>query len=293
MKTFLAILLVCVMALGLSSCEDAVPSTYIPRYAVEAFLIVGEPIDHIKLFRTQAVEGEFSTSASIIADADVRIMTETDTMQLQFKPTAAGGEYFYPGKDTVYKVQPNTVYWLRIRTGSSTITARTITPGLVAFTRTVDDTLYYPKDTIRLSVAEKMRLGWTPVPGIEEYLLRIRALDTLGYGKYLTPPTEEKNRRVYRFWEKDAPDYNDVTRWGFIPATDIPGSWAAFKWFGLQEVTVFAADNNLVNWFKLTKFGSSPTYNSLLGSVQGDDAIGVFASASTASDTTFVIKNQP
>lgn len=294
MKTYQKLLLFLVLSVGVVACEDAVPSTYIPRYAVEAFLFVGQPIEHIKLLRTQAVADTFSVAGSVIADADVQIIADGSILQLQYRATKDGGEYYYPGTDTVYKVQPNTVYQLRIRTGGVTITGRTISPGHIALIEGVKDTLQYPKDTTNLSLSEKLRLRWTPVPGISEYLLRVSTLDTLGYGKYLTPPTEEKNRRIYRFWEKNAPKYDDVTRWGFIPATDIPGSWAAFKWFGRQEVTIFAADQNFVKWFKMVRFGGgSPTYNNLLGSISGDDAIGVFGSASMVSDTTFLLKNQP
>lgn len=294
MKTYQQIFLAFALILGVTACEDAVPSTYIPQYAVEAFLFVGQPIEHVKLLRTQAVADTFSVSGSVIADADVKIIANSDTLQLDYRTTEKGGEYYYPSKDTLYKVQPNTVYQLRIRTGTATITGRTVSPDQVVLLQSVKDTLQYPKDTTNFSLSEKLRLRWTPVSGIPEYLLRVRALDTLGYGQYLTPPTEEKNRRIYRFWEKDAPKYDDITRWGFVPATDIPGSWSGFKWFGLQEITVFAADHNFVKWFKLVQFGGgSPTYNNLLGSINGDEAVGVFASASMVSDTTFLLKNQP
>lgn len=283
---------------GLAACEDPVPSDYIPRYSVEAYLLVGQPIENIRLYRTQNVADTFAASAAFIKDADVRILTGGDTLRLSYRDTENGGEYYLPAAatgDTLYRVQPATTYHLRIGVGASDlITGVTVTPTLISFIKDIPDTLQYPKDTINLTTDEKLRVSWTPVPGTDEYILRVAALDTLEYGQYLTPPTEEKNRRIYRFWEENSPKYDDVTRWAFLPATNIPGSWNAFKWFGLQEVTVFAPDPNFLQWFKQVKFGGgSPTYNELLGSVKGDNAIGVFASASLVSDTTFVLKNQP
>ncbi len=295
MKIIHLLLVGTLLAAGLSACEDSVPSDYLPQNGVEAILIVGEPIQEIKLVSSQDVRDTFSLSAAFIRDADVKILTGGDTLQLQYRETGKGPEYWYPGSDTLYKVQPNTTYDLRIRLADGgLITATTRTPGQISYIRVIPDTLQYPKDTTNLTVDESLRLSWTPIPGITEYILRVSALDTLEYGKYLTPPTAEKNRRIERFWEKDAPKYNDITRWAYIPATNIPGSWNAFKWFGVQEVSIFAPDPNFAEWFKQIRFGgASPTYNRLLGSVQGELAVGVFASASIVSDTTFVIKNQP
>jgi hypothetical protein len=289
------ILLFVVLLVGLSACEDPVPSDYIPRYSVEAFLLVGRPIEGIKLYRTQNIADSFALSRAFIKDADVRILAGDDTLRLQYRDTENGSEYYLPVDGTPYEVQPSTTYRLQIRAGASDlITGITVTPARISYIREVPDTLQYPRDTINLTTDARLRVSWTPVAGITEYILRIQALDTLGYGKYLTPPTEEQNRRIYRFWEENAPKYNDVTRWAFVPATDIPGSWNAFKWFGLQDVTIFAPDPNFLKWFKQVKFGgASPSYNRLLGSVEGSDAIGVFASASVVSDTVFVLKNQP
>lgn len=294
MKTVKIIFALALLAV-MSACEDPVPNDYVQQYGIEALLIVGTPIEGVKIMRTQDVRDTFSTASAFVKDADVKIIAGSDTLQLVYRPTDAGGEYWYPGRDTVYMVQPHTTYKLRIRfANGGTVTGTTTTPAQIEYIRRVPDTLYYPKDTVNLTTDEKLRLSWTPVPGINEYILRAASLDTLGYGKYLTPPTEEKNRRIERFWEENAPKYDDVTRWGFLPATNVPGSWNAFKWFGMYEIAVFAPDPNFMEWFKQVRFGgSSPTYNRLLGSVEGAQAVGVFASASITKDTTFVVKNQP
>lgn len=295
MKTLYLALAAFALASVLSACEDPIPNDYVAQTGVEAFLIVGQPIQEVKLIRSQSVADTFSIDAAFIKDADVKIMSGSDTMQLVYRQTERGPEYWYPGKDTLYKVQPNTTYELRVRLASGqTINGRTTSPGQIAFLRVIPDMLQYPKDTVNLTTDETLRLAWTPIPGLSEYVLRVTALDTLEYGKYMTPPTVEKNRRIERFWEENAPKYDDVTRWAYIPATNIPGSWNAFKWFGVQEIAVFAPDPNFAEWFKQIRFGgSSPTYNRLLGSVNGDYAVGVFASASIVADTTFVVKNQP
>jgi len=65
--------------------------------------------------------------------------------------------------------------------------------------------------------------------------------------------------------------------------------WSAFKWFGLHEVAVMAADWNLVRWY-LQNVGVNAV-NPLLGSVEG--GIGVVGSAYAIRDTFFLLKNQP
>jgi hypothetical protein len=67
--------------------------------------------------------------------------------------------------------------------------------------------------------------------------------------------------------------------------------WPAFKWFGPQEVTIYAPEGSFVKWFKLTHFGGNGQYDPLLGNVSG--GLGVFTSASLASQKVLLLKNQP
>jgi hypothetical protein len=124
-----------------------------------------------------------------------------------------------------------------------------------------------------------------------EYLIRVKVLDTLGYGKYLTPPTEETNERTNNadaFEDTDAPTFYSFVRWGFVQTTRVPVVWTAFKWYGLNEVAIIAPDKAMLDWFKLTKFSGNPQFNETYMNVK--NGLGVFASGSIITDTTFMLK---
>lgn len=276
-------------ALLFFGCEDMPPTTYVPQYVLEGYLIVDDPINNISVTLTQPTTESFNYAGSAIKDAQVDLITGDRKLHLVYRPDSSVGTYWYPDSSVV--VQPNTRYRIEVRTtDGALITGETVTPGRITWTQEPKDTIYYPpSDTVR--PPDSLSLAWTAVPGNEEYLVSIRVLDTVGYGKYLTPPTQEKNVRIDRPFEDQAPDYRDVTRWGYLQGTRTPITWAAFKWYGLHEVSLYAPDQNFLDWFKLTQFGQNVQYDSRLGSVQG--GVGVFASASVARKRVFVIKKRP
>lgn len=278
-------------ALVFAACEDPAPTEYIPEYVVEAFLIVGDPIDGIRITRSQSVADTFRYRNSAISDADVRLKAGDTTYQLRYRANDGVGEYYLP--DTTTTVQPLTNYELVVTTSDgTTITGSTRTPEEVRWIREPHGVIQYPTDTINLAnPPDSLSLAWTPVTGVTEYLIAVRCLDTLGYGRYLDPPTEETNRRIERFFNAEDPRYDEVTRIGFIQASGVPLVWYAFKWFGLHEVTVYASDVAFVNWYKMTYWQRPPTYEPLLGNVKG--GLGVVASASVARKQVFMRKNQP
>ncbi len=273
----------------ISSCEDAPPSEYIPKIFVEAYLIVGEPIQNIIIMSTQPVQDSFKYSNSLIRDAVVLIKEESGAEYLlEFKNDSLPG-YYYP--DTSIKIKSKTNYYLTAKLKDGTIiTAQTKTPALLTWKVELKGIIRYPKDTLKLPNEDSLKFSWKSDDGQYFYLIRVKCLDTLEYGIYLTPPTEEKNRRIYRPWEENVPFYNDVTRWGGpIPNTESNVVWNAIKWYGLNEVSVIAPDPNFLAWF--INYQRSGKYESVLNnSVQG--ALGVFGSASVLSKNTFVFKNQ-
>jgi hypothetical protein len=272
-----------------TGCEDAAPTEYIPQTVLEAFLIVGEPIQGIRVTRSQSVTDTFRYRNSAVSDADVRLVAGDQSLQLQYRANDGVGEYFLP--DSTVRVQPGVNYRVVVTlTDGSVVSGATRTPEQIEWIDAPKSRLYYPTDTIALPAPDSLGLSWTPAPSISEYIVAVRALDTLGYGQYLEPPTDERNRRIERFFEKDAPFYNEVTRYGFLQGTNTPISWFAFKWFGRQEVAIYAADAAFVNWFKMTHFQDPPAYQPLLGNVEG--GLGVVASASVARKEVFVVKNQ-
>jgi hypothetical protein len=276
------------LLIGVAGCEDTPPTTYVPQYVLQGYLIVDDPVQGIRITLTQPTTEIYQYRKSAIEDAEVDLIAGDRRMRLVYYPDSLVGEYRYP--DTTVRIEPNTTYNIEVRLADGAlVTAATTTPGRVSWTKAPRDTIQYPpSDTVR--PPDSLSLAWTPVPGNEEYMISIRSLDTLRYGRYLTPPTSERNTRIVRPFEENAPDYKDVTRWAFLQGTRTPLVWAAFKWYGMQEVTVYAADKNFLDWFKMTQWGQNVQYDSRLGSVKG--GVGVFGSASVARKTLFVLKKK-
>lgn len=281
----------CALVAILGGCEDAPPNDYVPQYVVQAYLIVDQPIQGISLTRSQPLTDTFRMENGIITDADVRLTVDGNTLQLRHRGEGGPGGYYYP--DSAVLVKPNTLYKLEITTkDGSHITAQTLTPGVVEWKRAPLDTITIPpkNNSAYLNPPDSLDLSWTAVPGVDEYLISVTALDTLDYGKYLTPPTGTQNRRVNPDFDEfeEGRRHTELTRWGFVANDRTPIVWAVFKWFGPQEVTLYAADDAFVRWFKMTQWTGNAQYDPLLGNVRGD-GIGVFASASVAKKKIFMI----
>lgn len=287
--SILAASLLLVAVIG--GCEDTPPNAYTAEYIVEGYLVVDEPIGGIRLTLSQSVADTFRAKNGIVSDADVRVIAGGRAFLLQYSSGSSDSVGSYTVADTSLKVEPNTLYTLEIRTkDGKVITAQTATPGRVSWVREPKDTVTIPpkSDPGFLKPPDSLRLSWTDVAGVPEYLISVRALDTLDYGRYLPSPIEKANRRVDPDLDDQFPRYNDLTRWGFLAGLSTPIVWSAFKWYGPQEVAIWAADDIMIKWFKMTYWQGNPQYDPLLGNVRGD-GIGVFASASVARKQMFVV----
>ncbi|MBX7218256.1 MAG: DUF4249 domain-containing protein [Candidatus Kapabacteria bacterium] len=280
------------LPLLVAACEDPAPTDYIPQNVVTAYLIVDQPIRGIVVARSQAVADSFKYSNSVIRDADVRIIEGANTYRLQYRTDGNNiGEYYLP--DTTILVQPERSYRMEIAlSDGGRITGQTVTPARVAWVKPPRALLQYPADTANLPSPDSLSFEWTAVPKTREYIISVSCVDSLEYGRYLTPATEEKNRRTSSVINQNARRrYNETTRWAFVQTSKLPLVWFAYKWYGLHDLTVYAPDPNMVEWFKQTRFGPNE-FNALLSTVEGD-GIGVFGSASVVGQRQFLLKNQP
>ncbi len=276
----------------LSACEDPIPEdNYVPLYVTESFIYVDRPIEGLKVMVSQPVLDTFRYSNSIVRDADVTIFEGATPLRLEYRNDDDNvGDYYYP--DDSYLVKPQTEYRLEIRfPDGSVMNGRTTTPNRIEWRTAPREVLQYPLDTINLDSPDSLDIKWTAEETVPAYLIAVRCNDTLEYGRYLDPATDELNRRIYRFWEEDAPRFDEITRWGFATTNSSPVVWFAFKWFGRHTVTIYAPEDNMFDWFRLTHRGSSPEYNFLLSNIEGDGT-GVFGSASLVESEVFMIKNQ-
>ncbi|MFN3781583.1 MAG: hypothetical protein ACK4SO_05360, partial [Candidatus Kapaibacteriota bacterium] len=172
------------------------------------------------------------------------------------------------------------------------ISGTTTTPNRFNWLNPPPDTLYFPKDTLNFTDQDPISIRWTSVKEVLYYVVSLKCLDTLEYGKYLFPATDEKNRRVYSPFDENQRRrryYYDLTSWDAIPNTEYPLYWLLFKWFGKHKIIIYSPDFNFLRWL-LQQFRGSQI-NPLLSSVEG--GIGVFGSASKIEKEIFLIKNQP
>jgi len=278
--------------IALSSCEDPVAFDYIPEYAVEAYLLVDQPFTDIMITKSQPVADSFIYENSIVKNAKVQIIqNQQDTLTLQFVDSERGGEYILGGKDSQKTVQPKTRYDLLVTLpDGKRITGTTFTPDRLTWITPPKSVLQYPTDTINLVAPDSLSISWTPLPGIPEYLIAITCEDTLGYGQYLSPQTADSNRKIYRFFRRNAdnPRLRNLTLYGFFQGSKAPVVWTAFRWYGKHKLSIIAPDQNFLKWFKAGWGGNQYDYR--LASVQG--GLGVFASGSYVEQETFLLKNQ-
>lgn len=281
-----SLIILVALAFGLSSCEDNVLKDYVPRNMVEAYLIVDQPIENVKLLKSQPVFGKFDYNQALIRDAQVFIKGDGQIIELKIDPQGTSG-YYDPAKQ--YLIKPNTQYELEIILSDKTVmTAKTTTPDRTAWTLAPKDEFQYPKDTLKLKASEMIQ--WQKVKGVDFYIGNIKCLDTLNYGKYLNPATDELNRRCYNFItdNKDGEEFKEISMSVFLANNESSVVWNAFKWFGRHSVTIFAPDDNMIRWY--IQSYQMREFDARLNSI--NNGYGCFGSASMVTDTFFLLKNQ-
>lgn len=286
-------------AVILNSCGDAViTDDYIAQNIISSLLIVNDTVKGVKVFKSQPLNKPYDITGSMIKDASVALIEQPGNIRipLTFRIIDSLGNGEYYSADGV-KVKRNTTYNLEVKfADGSSASGTTTTPDSVYWERTPSAIAQFPIDTLRQPSTDT--LFWnTKSTSQFEYLLSITTLDTLEYGKYLNPPTQEKNRRtsslINRFANPSTNDYFEQTNWAFLVNNNTPYVWAVFKWFGKHKIVLYAPDVNMSKWFKLNQFqGNEKNYDPNQGSIKGN-AIGVCGSASVTSAEVFVLKNQP
>jgi hypothetical protein len=287
MKNKIYILFLILSAGIFNACEDPIPNDYIEQILVESYLIVDQPIANIRIMRSLPVMDKFVYEDSMVKDADVKIISNGEVFQLEY--TQKEGEYGYYYPDLNYKVKADTKYDLRITLANGDlITGSTTTPLGTRWLKPPKKEFYFPQDTNKLPFVDSLNISWEKVEGVDFYALMLKPLDTLEYGKYLNPPTEELNRRILKPWSDDD-QFFETTTWVVFPSTEAPVVWAAFKWYGVHEIAIYVPDFNYLRWY-IQSIGR-PNIDPLLSSVEG--ASGVFGSVSAIRDTFFLRQNIP
>ena len=287
MKRLLTIALV--LAATLTACEDPLPEdVYIPELVVEGFVIADRPLSEIRIYRTLPITDTFKLENAIIPDADV-IITENGTqIPVRFEPDVLGGTY--QAVDTSYRVKYDAEYKIVVSAFDRTLTATAQTRSKFDWIMPPKDTLQYPGRDRENERFDSLDVSWeAQTVGI--YVIEMNCLDTTGYGEYLTPPTEEMNRRI----RDEEPDQEllintESARYGAAFFASTPTVWSIFRWFGPHEIHVYAGDGAFQEWFQQVGFGGRSTYDYRLSNIEG--GLGVWAGASEVRAPIFLLKDQ-
>ncbi len=287
LRHHLRVLLFAVMAV-LSACEDPIPSDYTPDVVIQALLVVGEPVDGILIYLSQPMADSFDLRRAVIRDADAIVSGPDGDVRLQFIDDTLGGHY--AASDTSIRIREGATYQLRVVTQGKTITASTTTPKQIVVTNPIRPMIQYVgyrNET--LPIADSLRVGWTSAGAGFEYFITMRCLDTLNYGTYLQPPTNDSNERVRpqeNEFDRTTPFNTEATRFAFVQGPNV-FSWGAFKWYGPHTFSVFAGDVNFINFVKQVTFGGRQINENLQSFT---NAFGYFGSASRIEAPTFLLK---
>lgn len=281
------------LALVCTGCEDPVPTDYTEEVMIEGLLIVGEPLDNVRILRSLPVTDTFSFERASIPDAVMSVRADGVEVPMEFVPDARGGTY--RAKDTTYRVRSNVEYSVIVRARGAELSGVTRTPLPFAYTVPPRPWLRYPRaDSLLVSVADSLLISWTAVQGTEQYIISLTCLDTLGYGRYLNPPTADTNARTVR----PNPDFfdqsgtllaNERTTIGSTRFTTTQTVWGVFRWYGRYEIRIYAPDPAFQDWMSLVGSGRRSSYDYRRSNVRG--GLGVWGSASVIKYQTFLLKN--
>ena len=276
-----------------SGCEDPVPTDYTEEIMLEGLLLVGEPLQDVRILKTLPITDTFSFERASLADAKITVTADGVNIPMEFVPDSRGGTY--RAADTSYRVLATTVYAVTVQANGATLTASTRTPATFAWTTPPKTWIRFPKaDSLLTAIDDSLLVTWSPVQGTELYIIGLTCLDTLGYGMYLDPPTTDTNLRTVR----PKPDFfdrsgtliaNERTTLGATPFTTSQTVWGVFRWYGQHELRVYAPDQAFLEWFYLVGGGRRSSYDYRLGNIKG--GLGVWGSASLIKHRSFLLKN--
>lgn len=280
------------ISLLITSCEDPIPTDYTEELVIEGFAIVGEPLANIRIMRTLPVSDTFSFAKASLPDAVVRVYANGSEIPMEFVADTLGGTF--RAKDTSYRVTPSTSYEIRVAALGKSLEATTITPIALSWIQEGPRFAQFPNpDSLLFPGADSLVVSWTPVPKTEFYIIGLECLDTLGYGKYLTPPTTDTNTRTPRpkpdFFNREGTLVSkERIVFGGTLFTASQTIWGVFRWHGLHELKIYAPNKEFLEWFYQVGSGRRSSYDYRLSNIKG--GLGVWGGASVIKTQKFVLK---
>lgn len=280
-------LAICCIVIG---CENPVPQDYIEEIVAEGFVVTGQPLTNIRVYRTMSLQDTFSMKEAVLPDAEVIIKENGTQIPVRFQLDTAGG--FFTSADETYRVKANSTYTLEVRARGKVLTATTQTMPEFSWIKTPRDTLQYPGEANETKPQDSLNISWQATPGMDFYVIGVECIDTTNYGAFLIPQTTDTNRRIREddLFDTGSRITPERTRFGFSLASSTPVVWLAFKWFGKHNLTVYAGDKAFRDWYRMVGGGRRSNYDYRLSNMQG--GLGVWAGATSVTAPTFLVKDK-
>lgn len=272
------ILIIALVALGISACDFGDPGVHQPEPVVEAWLIAGEPLPPVRLTWTQSVETQYGSVPVGIGAATVTItqLASPGVAERTFSyspidvpPDVEGADGLYlphltsnPETGGPPRVIPGATYELTAEVpGYPTLAARTIVPGSFEIVgEPTREVVYQSTEQIEIDVSASNYPGRDAVyiismeslePSIEALTPFLRdAIYSIGGDEAFDPSTLDPEE-ISEVILQSSPPLNEAN-WEVNPDASIrlkmPWFFAAF--YGPQEITVNAIDDNVWNHFR-------------------------------------------
>ena len=162
--------------------SDPVPTDYKEEIMLEGLLLVGEPLQDVRILKTLPVTDTFSFERASLSDAKITVLANGVNIPMEFVPDSRGGTY--RAVDTSYRVQAKTVYAVTVQANGSTLTASTLTPASFAWTTPPKTFIRFPfQDSLLTAVNDSLLVTWSPVQGTELYIIGLTCLVTIEIGR--------------------------------------------------------------------------------------------------------------
>ena len=272
------ILVFALAALGISACDFGDPGVHQPEPVVEAWLIAGEPIPPVRLTWTQSVNTQYG-SVPVGVGAATIVVTQLASpgvpersfsyAPIDLPPDVEGADGLYlplletgPGSGRTPRVIPGASYELTADVpGYPTLAARTIVPGdFDVVGEPTREVVYQSTEQVEIDVSASKYPGRDAVyiisiesldPSIEALTPFLRdAIYSINGDEEFDPSTldpEEINEVIFQ----SSPPLNEAN-WQVNPDASIrlKMPWFFVAFYGAQEITVSAIDDNVWNHFR-------------------------------------------
>ena len=247
MQSKLKYLLLLVIIFHAVSCEIYKQDEFEGELSVEAYLVAEEPFKSLHLTAITPFEAVYDFNRYAVSDAEITIYKlDLNGNRIKSYPLYESGKGRYSSREE-FIPRPRYSYELHAITSEKhNIRAYTTIPDTFRVKEMIRDSVVYHSDN---QVQVLLTQSWYP-DRQSFYILRTYALSTEEYAMTPFYHTDDEDTRRHRrrtrsdiFTEKNYQVHDDGTITMKYP-------WQAISWFGPNEVTIHAIDNNIYDYYR-------------------------------------------